>query len=304
MRGNASSISTPASVSVRRAATPAASAAPSSWESLPPARGTAGRRRRRCAADGWLAAAAGVLDEGVEVGLLERGPPLGAVEQRVVAERAGDRAGAGLLGEAQQRRGRVGGVAAGLEGDRGEVDEDALEQPVEQRVDRWPAGVAEHEPERRDAVLQLGHEDVVGLGDVDVGGNAWRWRTCHPRRPAPSGRAPRTNGEQPGHAGVDVRRVLGGVEPGDRDAVVGHRGQRGLGLLGRHLVARLRQHAGDELRHCARVGSSNSAASVSSSGASSSSVPPEVMPGIVEPTRPTASPPCDTPPLRCALVRA
>ena len=110
-----------------------------------------------------------VLDEGVAVRLVERGPALRAVEQRVVAERAGDRAGAGLLGEAQQRRGGVRGVAAGLEGDRGEVDEHALEQAVE-RSDRRAAGVAEHQPERRDAVLQLGHEDVVGLGDLDVGG--------------------------------------------------------------------------------------------------------------------------------------
>ena len=187
-----------------------------------------------------------MLDEGVAVRLLERGPALRAVQQRVVAERAGDRAGPGLLGEAQQRRGGVRGVAAGLEGDRREVDEHALEQPVERRDGR-AAGVAEHEPERRDAVLQLGHEDVVGLGDLDVGGERVPLAHEPPVGDLPLGAGAAHERREPGHAGVDARGVLGGVEPGDRDAVVGHRGQRGLGLLGRHLAARLRQHAGDEL---------------------------------------------------------
>ena len=241
----------------------------------------------------------GVLEEGVGVLLLERRAAPGAGEQRVVAERAADGSGPGLLGEPQQRRRGVRGVSSGLERDRCEIDEHALEQG-RQRVDGRTTGVAEHEPERRDAVLQLGHQDVVGVGEIGVGREgvaladqpalgdlSLRPRAAHERR-------------QARHAGVGRRRVLGGVEPRDRDAVVGDRRERRLRLLRRDLAARLRQHPGDQLAPLlARRGVE--------------------LPGerellgtlgrlhcgharIVERSELTVSPPCDRPPTRASGI--
>ena len=85
-------------------------------------------------------------------------------------------------------------------------------------VDRDRA-LAEHQPQRGDAVLQVGGDRLPGDGDVGVR----RAAAGRPSRPAPRapGRrrrgAPRTNGGEPGHAGRgrQVAGVLGGVERGD-----------------------------------------------------------------------------------------
>ena len=153
-------------------------------------------------------------------------------------------------------RSRNASAAAGAAGDahRGEVEVD-VGQHVAEPVGRDGA-VADDEPQRGDAVLQVGGDRLLGDGDVGVGvpltdvpaaGYAARPEAAGRRRAGRAGAA--HEGRQAGHADRrrQVRGVRGGVERGDGDAR-GHRAaQRLLDRLGQVLAAGLAQDAGDQL---------------------------------------------------------
>jgi hypothetical protein len=152
------------------------------------------------------------------------------VTERVGAEVAADLACLHAL-VVVDREQRVGGgreVGARVEGDGREVGVD-LGEHVRQRADRH-TGLAGHQPQRRDPVLQVGEHRAAGrvhvgvgvaLADVPAGGD----RAV--RRAAPGERG------EAGEAGVGSR-VVGRVEGPDREPVVGRAREK---VLHRAVVA-------------------------------------------------------------------
>ncbi|CAM5354587.1 hypothetical protein SNARM312S_06035 [Streptomyces narbonensis] len=164
------------------------------------------------------------------------GPGLGA--ERVGAEVAGGGLGshAATLVDREQlvRGGR--GLRSGVEGDRGQVEVDALEDPVE--LGHRHTGRPDGQPERRDAVLQVG-EDHLGIG-----GHVPLAHVPAARGVALRPSAAYERGEA-GKAGIGGA-VGGRVQGAGAQAVLEGGGQGVLGLGVRHVLARPAQHARDE----------------------------------------------------------
>lgn len=161
------------------------------------------------------------------------GPGLGA--ERVGAEIAADGLGrhATPFVDREQflRRGR--GLPAGVEDDRGQVEVDAPEDPVELR--HRNAVRPDGQPQRGDAVLQVG-EDRLGIGR----------RLPLAYVPAARGVALRpAAADERGEAGdAGIGRAVGGrVQGAGAQAVFQGGGQRVLGLGVRYVLARPAQHA-------------------------------------------------------------
>ena len=151
-------------------------------------------------------------------------PGGGVLAERVEAERA---AGGEVVAPVDEVEERLGRCRAARDAHRREVEVD-VGQHVAEPVGRHRA-VADDEPQRGDAVLQVGGDRLLRDGDVGVrvpladvpaaghvavrtaGGGDLRGRR------SAGAREPRTKGGRPGHAdrGRQVGGVLGGVERGD-----------------------------------------------------------------------------------------
>ncbi len=149
-----------------------------------------------------------------------------------------------LLGaEPEPRLGRRREVRAGVQGDGREVQVDPVQCGGQLR--HRHAAVTDGQPQRRDAVLQVGEDRLVGAPRVGV-------RVALPDVPARDGAAggaagPYERRESGAAGGVGVGRVLGGVERADPDAVFERGGERVFGGgAGRLRGARLAQHAFDQ----------------------------------------------------------
>ena len=239
-----------------QAATPAASAAPSSWESLPPASWKAGRRRRPCARPrarqrralehrgrgrtARAAAAAGAARaRGRSRGSRAGRPPLRSrrpARSRIAAAAGVSRPASSTTGARSRKTPSSSGGRASAAGRRRRRAPATARRP---RSPGRPSG-------RRGRPRRRRRRERVALAHLpSLGHGALGRRAADERRRA-------------GDPGRDVRRVLGGVERADREAVVGRRGERLLGLVGRDSFPDRERTSATSSRHRSRVGASNS----------------------------------------------